>query len=92
MQIFLKVLDDQDFDPKLKLNTLEKFDEVLGLNIRGMKEEYVFIPLEIQQLVEKREKARKSRNFAESDALRNIIKERGYLIEDSPEGQKIRKI
>lgn len=38
-----------------------------------------------------REKARRSRDFAESDALRGELNSRGYLVEDSAWGPKVRK-
>ena len=38
-----------------------------------------------------RQEARKARNFALADELRNKITEMGYAIEDTPEGPKITK-
>jgi len=49
------------------------------------------IPEEIANLIEKREKARKAKNWAQSDTLRNIIKEKGYILEDKSEGVKVTK-
>ena len=42
-------------------------------------------------MAEKRQEARKARNFALADELRNKITEMGYTIEDTPEGPKIVK-
>jgi len=89
LNVFWNALDDFDFSPDKKLKLLEKFDAVLGLDIKNMKEESFEIPKEIKSLIEKREKLRKEKNFAEADIIRNIIKEKGYLIEDTPSGVKI---
>jgi len=50
------------------------------------------IPKEIKELIKKREQARKNKNFGESDRLRNLIKEKGYLIEDKDFGYNIKKL
>ncbi|MEK7527968.1 MAG: cysteine--tRNA ligase [Patescibacteria group bacterium] len=50
------------------------------------------IPEEIQKLADERLKARTDKNWAESDRLRNLIKEKGYLIEDLKNDCKIRKL
>ncbi len=49
------------------------------------------IPKEISELVKKREKAREEKNFAESDKLRKLIKEKGYIIEDTEDKPIIKK-
>ncbi len=50
------------------------------------------IPKEIQDLVRKREEARKNKDFASSDKIRDEIKRKGYIIEDSKEGMKVKKL
>lgn len=50
------------------------------------------IPDEIIELVRKREIARKSKDFAASDQIRDMLKERGYNIGDTPQGLEISKI
>ena len=91
IQVLHSVLDDFDFDSKKKLELLEKFDEVFGLGIKEMKKEIIKIPEDIQKLVASREKLRKEKMWAESDILRERIKEKGYLIKDTPEGPEIEK-
>ena len=68
---------------------LDKFDTVLGLKISEKKEEE--IPEEIIQLVKQREEARKERNWAESDKLRDLILEKGYIVKDTKNGSEISK-
>ena len=91
LQTTLKMIDDFDFSSKLKLETLEKFDQVLGLGVKQMHEQEIKIPSDVKQLLDKREAARRRKDFAEADSLREIIKERGFLIEDSPKGPLLRK-
>ena len=50
------------------------------------------IPAEIKKLAEEREKARKNKDFKKADQLRNKIQKRGFLLEDSSEGVKIKQI
>jgi cysteinyl-tRNA synthetase len=48
------------------------------------------IPAEIKQLMRQREDARLGKDFKKSDDLRALIEKKGYLVEDTKEGQKIR--
>jgi cysteinyl-tRNA synthetase len=73
-----------------KYQTIAKIDEVFGLEL--LKKEEIKIPREIQKLVQEREKARKEKNWGESDKLREKINSLGYKIDDSKEGIKISKI
>ena len=73
--------------PPDKYDLLIDFDEVLGLKLNeagtvGPEK----IPAEIQQLSDKRKKLREENKFEESDKIRKIIEEKGYLLEDTPSG------
>ena len=46
---------------------------------------------EIEQLAEARTAAKKAKNFAEADRIRAEILEKGYVIEDTPQGPKVKK-
>lgn len=73
---------------------IEKFDEVLGLDLKNYKkyQTKVDVPEEVQKLVEKRTLARKEKNWAESDKLRDEIKNLGYSVKDTANGVEIEKI
>ena len=69
---------------------LKEFDKVLGINIDYIQKEEV--PEEIKELLEIRQKARENKDWVESDKIRDLIKEKGYIVKDSKEGQTIEKI
>ena len=80
-----------DLSAEDKWATLLDFDKVLGLDLnKEVIEEK--IPEEITKLVEERQKAREEKNWSESDRLREVIKEKGYLVEDLKNTCKILKI
>lgn len=49
------------------------------------------IPADVQALIEEREAARKNKDFAGSDRLRDAIKEKGFEVKDTAQGQIVRK-
>jgi len=73
-----------------KVETIGKMDEVLGLKL--LEKEKIKVPAEIQQLVDEREKARENKNFKLSDELRQKMKEKGWWVDDTEEGPKVKKL
>jgi cysteinyl-tRNA synthetase len=49
------------------------------------------LPREAEELVAKREEARKAKNWEEADALRDSLETKGFYIEDGPDGPVVRK-
>jgi cysteinyl-tRNA synthetase len=47
------------------------------------------VPADVQSLVDQREAARKAKDFAASDRLRGEIEEKGWIVKDTKEGQKV---
>lgn len=69
----------------------EVFDELTGvLGIIYVKEEE--IPEEVIKLVEKRKEARKNKDFALADSIREEIYSKGYAVEETRQGTDIRKL
>ena len=66
---------------------LMAFDSVFGF-IRNQDFE---IPDKINLLLNKRQKARDEENWVESDLIREHLKEKGWMVDDSPDGQYIKK-
>lgn len=71
------------------LQLMKRFDSVLGiLTFEKQMEE---IPNELQEALENRQKARAEKNWTQADQLRNFISQRGYVIEDTPKGVRLKK-
>lgn len=68
------------------------FDEVLGLGLSTIKQEEFVVPDEILKLVQEREELRKDGKFSESDEIRKKIEQKGYRLEDSAQGPKVRPV
>lgn len=87
LQVLWKFLRDEKAVGKFQ--TLKKMDSVFGLNL--FEREEIKIPAEILKLVEQRNQARKNKEWELADELREKIKSRGYIIDDTNEGTKVRK-
>ena len=70
---------------------LLEMDKILGLNLDQYLGKTIEIPEGVQKLIGRREEARKTGNFKESDKLRHEIKKLGYEILDTESGPKIKK-
>lgn len=71
---------------------MQKFDGVLGLKLaENAKSATLKVPAEIEQLLEERQKARKAKDFATADRVRDEIAAAGYIIEDTPAGPKLKR-
>ena len=69
------------------LGSLRALCGVLGFLTKEEDE----IPAEIQQMLQEREEARKNKDWKRSDELRDALKDAGYIVEDTKNGQKVRK-
>lgn len=75
----------------LSIETIIHFDKVLGLNLHQRDITPEPIPDFIQKLVDERTLAREAKDFKRSDELRDQIIKEGYELEDTKEGQKVKK-
>jgi cysteinyl-tRNA synthetase len=84
-----------------KLAALEDFDRVLSLNLlsaaktlkeKQAQEEAANADPEIDALVAQRTEAKKAKDFATADRIRDELKARGIEIIDTPQGAKWRKV
>ncbi len=86
-----------DTNAATKLALIEDMDKVLSVGLiehaqkAAKADEQEDIPEEIMQLVQRRAEARKAKDFAQADALRDEITAKGFIIEETRQGTKIRR-
>jgi len=62
---------------------MKQLMDILGIDI---KEQEVLLDEEIENLIEERQAARKAKNFARADEIRDLLTEKGIILEDTREG------
>ena len=67
------------------LSLFNELTDVLGI-VYGKKEDN--IDEEIEKLIAQRQQARKDRDFATADRIRDELKSQGIVLEDTPQGVK----
>ena len=72
------------------LDTLMELASVLGLLQQEFEEEVV-IDDQLQALIDERQEARKAKNFARADEIRDLLKARGLILKDTPQGVQVIK-
>ena len=73
------------------LGVFRRMDEVLGVIFFENGKKEVEIPAEIQAMLDRRAAARKAKDWAESDRLRDAIAAAGWVVKDGREGQSVAK-
>ena len=71
------------------LDLIRELGEPLGILQKSTK---CSLEEEIERLIEERQKARKERNFALADKIRDDLKARDIILEDTPQGVRWKKI
>ncbi len=66
------------------------FDRVLGLGLERLATDQHPVPAEVLKLLEERQAARQARDWAASDRLRSRIAQLGFLVEDTPQGPRVK--
>ena len=92
LAVLWSVVKDKDLKDSEKLHLIFEFDNVYGLDLVNVVEETIDIPIEIQKIVDERGDARKNKDFKKSDELRDLLKDKGYSVDDSKDGMKIRRL
>lgn len=65
-----------------------KVDSVLGVGAPAETE----VPAELNALLEQRQAARKAKDFKRADAIRDELKAKGWTIEDTPKGARLKRL
>jgi cysteinyl-tRNA synthetase len=95
-----ELVKDAQVPPGDKAATLRSFDEVLGIGLTDERDDVVRelgivrpeeLPVDIQELLDKRDLARTTHNWEEADRIREALNLKGYVVEDTPQGQRISK-
>lgn len=82
--------ESASIDIELLTAAVEKFKEWLAIfGIYFVGEE--LLDEEIEQLIEERIQARQARDFARSDEIRDVLKEKGIILEDTAQGTRWRR-
>ena len=85
-----EVMKTERLGSKQKLELIKKFDKILGLDLDKIKQDKT--PTELKELLKQREKSRKDKDWSKADKLRDEIKSKGYIIEDSTKGPRLKRI
>ena len=88
-----------DVNDATKFALAESFDQVLSLNLttaQAAKEVSSNVDEELERYIlekiEERKAAKKEKDFARADAIRNELLEKGIILEDTREGVKWKKV
>ena len=73
------------------LAVFRKMDEALGVIFFENEKKSVEIPDEVRSILDQRAEARKAKNWAESDRLRDELAAMGWQVKDSKDGQTCTK-
>jgi len=82
-------------DAATALTTWSELDRVLGLNLHtseNMSENELAAHLQFNQLLDERDAAKKAKDFKRADEIRAELKAKGWVIEDTPKGPKLKKL
>ncbi|MFN0111218.1 MAG: cysteine--tRNA ligase [Blastocatellia bacterium] len=75
-------------DKAALLAAIDRFDSVFGIFGEARKE---MLDSDIQALIDERQEARKAKNFARSDELRDQLTAMGIILEDTKDGMRWRR-
>jgi cysteinyl-tRNA synthetase len=89
LEITNKMLDS-NLKPSAKLACLFDFDHVLGLNLQQFVQSRQDIPEPVDSQIKKRQILRSEGAYSDADEIRKSLGQKGYWLQDSPEGVRIR--
>ncbi len=69
-------------DVEIIISFLRRTDQILGV----LDFEEIFLEEEIEKLIDERNQARKDKDYHKSDQIRDQLKNKGIILEDTPQG------
>ncbi len=91
------LVKDEAVPPREALGCIERMDSILGLGLleqaraADAEDRDVTLSSEVEQLIRERNDARRRRDFARADSIRDELLGRGIQLEDGPEGTRWKK-
>ena len=95
LAVMWSMLKDKDISDGEKLSLILEMDMILGLRLDAVKassDEKDDVPAEVMALALERAEAKKAKNFAKADEIRNTLKEMGYIVKDTPQGPVLERV
>lgn len=88
LSVLWGVLKDNEVPDPEKLAVVRYMDEVLGLKLDEVKksDENNSLDPELEELLKARTQAKKDKNWAEADRIRDVFAQKGYDVKDTPQG------
>ncbi|MFT4308143.1 MAG: cysteine--tRNA ligase [Candidatus Woesearchaeota archaeon] len=88
LAVLWEVVRDETLSGAARLAFAQQSEDLLALGIMPHDET---IPESILALVDERESARAGKDYARADELRDAIAREGYVVEDGPDGVRVRR-
>jgi cysteinyl-tRNA synthetase len=90
---FWELVKDDELAAEQKLAALLEMDRILGLDIASLEPQELDPQLkaEVVALIEEREQARRRKDYPRADEIRDLLRRRGVILEDTPEGPRWKK-
>ncbi len=91
LAVLWEAVRSEEIGGREKRELLSEWDVVLALGLADAEAPVQESDAELDALVRERDEARAAKNWKRSDEIRNLLKARGILIEDSPQGSRWRR-
>jgi len=94
--ILFEMLKAENLNNNEKIKLVEDFDSVLSLDLlkEDTEEKNVHDEMAeyIEEMIQKRQEAKKNKNYQLADAIRDELLEKGIMLEDTRQGVNWKKI
>jgi len=92
LSVLWQAVKHKTLTPSEKLRLVYEMDSVLGLkldeaaSVTAGQTKQEELPLELKELIQEREEARKQKDYSRADTIRDILLQRGIELKDTPSG------